>query len=176
MAKQRLLPDFQLANGDGIDKPFRGYLADFNILAIRRVPLPSHGPATELLARLLAENRDPDDVTVRGFDIRSPDQSCETCHGPHVVFTGPSVATICDGDGSILRKFGVVGYDRIFVVRAVPQVVDLVSIEEVNLLSMRLDGVADSFQRHFARAPPGTQRSGPPQNNFWRKFRNTSCI
>lgn len=98
MVQRKTLLDFMLANGDGREQPFHEFLADLNILAIRRVPLPSHGPATELLRSLLAENRGVEDETVRGFDIRSPGRCCEKCHGPHIVFTGPDLATIRDGD------------------------------------------------------------------------------
>ncbi len=154
MVYQRLLPDFWLANGDGVERSFQAYLADFNILAIRRVPVPSHGPPTRLLRRLLAHNRGDKNVTVRGFDIRSPDRPCGACRGPHIVFTGPDLATICDSDGSILRKFAVVGYDRFFVVRSVPQVIDAGSIEEISPLCMTLNLNGTSAQHRTARAPP----------------------
>ncbi len=127
---QPLLWDLQIT--DGLPKLFREYLADFNILAIQRVPVPSHGPSTNLPLRLLAENRSDKDVTICGFDIRSPGQPCETCQQPHIVYTGLDLATIGDNDGSILRQFGVVGYDRFFVVRSVPQVSDAGSIEQIS--------------------------------------------
>ncbi len=137
MVPQRLLPDFVLSNGDGGERPFHDLLTDFNILVIRRVPEPSHGTATELLRSLLAENRGTKDVTVSGFDIRSPDRLCETCHGPHIVFQGRNLVTICDSGGIILRLFGVVGDDKIFVIRSDRHVIDAGSIREIDRLTVR---------------------------------------
>lgn len=163
MVNQRFMPNFRLANGDGREKPFCDYLAEFNILAIRRVPGPSHGPATRLLRRLLAEYRGAEDVTVRGFDIRSPDQPCETCHGPHIVCLETDLVTICDGDRSIFRQSGVVGYDRFFIVRSVPQqVVDLGSIEMIGRLSTRINPDAASAPHRVARAQADTQSATSP--------------
>ncbi len=160
MVRQRLLPDFVLSNGDGIERPFHELLADFNILAIRRVPEPSHGPATELLRSLLAENRGVEDVVVRGFDIRSPDRLCETCHGPHIVFQGRDLVTICDSGGLIHRLFEVVGDDRFFVIRSDRHVIDAGSIREIERLSMQLSLDVASSPHRIARAPPGPTHPG----------------
>lgn len=160
MVNQRLLPDFQVANGDGIEKPFPEYLADFNLLAIRRTPAPSHGPATKLLRRLLAKHCGAAGVSVRGFDIRTPDEPCQTCHGPRIVFMEPDLATICDSDGSILQKFGVAGYDRFFVVRSDSQMIDVGSIEEISRWGLPLDRNATHSQYGIARAPPMRRHTG----------------
>lgn len=160
MAPQRLLPDFVLSNGDGGERPFHELLADFNILVIRRVPEPSHGTATELLRSLLAENRGTKDVTVRGFDIRSPDRPCETCHGPHVVFNERNLVTICDSGGIILRLFEVVGDDKIFVIRSDRHVIDAGSIREIDRLSMQLGLVGASSPHRIAPAPPDPKHPG----------------
>ncbi|MCO6438619.1 MAG: hypothetical protein J5J06_16120 [Phycisphaerae bacterium] len=154
MITQRVLPDLRLSNGDGRHRPLRDYLADFNILLIRRVPLASHGPATRLLRRLLVENRGGDHVAARAFDVRSPDQPCETCHGPHIVFNGPELATICDGDGSMLRQFDVIGDDRFFVVRSGPQVFDVGCLEEISQSGLKINLEEVSSGDHIARAPP----------------------
>jgi len=163
MMTQRQLQGLRISNGDGIQRPLPAHLADFNVLAIRRVPVASHGPATPLLRRLLADSRGARDATVRGFDIRSPDRPCETCHGPSIVFNGPELATICDSDGSILQHFGVVGYDRFFVVRSGPQVFDAGSLEEISRsgLQLRLDGA--SARQRDARAPPNCRRTEVPR-------------
>jgi len=176
MASERLLPDFQLANGDGVDRPFPEYLADFNILAIRRVPTPSHGPATRLLRRLLAENRGTADTTVRGFDIRSPDRACESCHGPHIVHAEPDLVTICDGDGSILRKFGVDGYDRFFFVRSGQPVFDMGSLEDIRRSGWRLARDGASWRARIARAPPPRRQAENTSNESRCKTPAMSCI
>ena len=131
-----------------------------SVTGVQTCALPIYGPATRLLRRLLAHNRGAKDVTVRGFDIRSPDRPCGTCRGPHIVFRGPGLATICDGDGSILRKFGVVGYDRFFVVRSVPQVIDVGSIEEISQSGMTVDLNGAAAPHCTARAPPRPAVSG----------------
>ncbi len=156
MARQALLPDFQLVNGDGRGRPFRDFLADFSVVLVRRVPVASHGPATELLRRLIEENRGVDGETVRGFDIRSPDQPCETCGEPHIVFTGPDLATVCDSDGSILRKFGVEGAGRFFVVRSGPQVqaFDIGTLEEMTQFGEPPDRSMVPSSQCTTRAPP----------------------
>lgn len=156
MARQALLPDFQLVNGDGRARPFHDFLADISIVLVRRVPVASHGPATEFLRRIIADNLKVDGETVRGFDIRSPDQPCERCGEPHIVFTGPDLATVCDSDGSILRKFGVVDDDRFFVVRSGPevQVFDIGPLEEVSRLGASLNGGEASSPQCTTRAPP----------------------
>lgn len=160
MVRQQLLPDFVLSNGDGGERPFHELLADFNILAIRRVPEPSHGPATELLRSLLAENRGDEGETVRGFDIRSPDRLCETCHGPHIVFQGRDLVTICDSGGLIYRLFGVVGDDKFFVIRSDRHVIDGGSIREIERLSLQLSVDVALSPHHTARAPPNPKRAG----------------
>jgi hypothetical protein len=160
MVRQRLLSDFRLANGSGPEQPFHEFLADFNILLIRRVPEPSHGPATELLRSLLAENRSADDATVRGFDIRSPDHLCETCHGPHIVFRGRDLVTICDSGGLIYRLFGVVGDERFFVIGADRHVIDAGSIREIDRLSSQLGRDKASSPHDIARAPPEPKHPG----------------
>ncbi len=153
MVGKRLLPDFVLSNGDGSERLFRELLADFNILAIRRVPVPSHGPATELLRSLLAENRGAGDVTVRGFDIRSPDRLCEKCQKPSIVFQGRDLITICDGCDLIYRLFEVVGDDKFFVISADRHVIDGGSIREIERLSMRLGLDPASSSHRISQAP-----------------------
>lgn len=157
---RRLLPDFVLSNGDGNERAFHELLADFNVLAIRRVPEPSHGPATQLLRSLLAENRGVEDVTVRGFDIRSPDCLCDTGHGPHIVFQGRDLVTICDSDCSIYRQFEVVGDDRFFVIGSDRYVIDVGSIREIGRLGKLSQDAAPS-QQSIARAPLGPPHAGP---------------
>lgn len=159
MVNKELLPDFPLANEGDLERPFSEYLGNFNILAIRRVPVPSHGPATKLLRRFLAQNRVAEGGTVRGFDIRSPDQPCKTCRGPRIVSTGRDLATVCDGDGSILQKFGVVGYDRFFVVRSGSHVIDMGSISEIGLSGMQRE-LGEAWAQHRTDAA-GTERSRP---------------
>ncbi len=160
MVRQRLLPDFVLSNGDGSERPFHEFLADFNILVIRSVREPSHGPATELLRSMLAENRGVEDAVVRGFDIRSPDRLCETCPGPHIVFQGRDLVTICDNGCLIYRLLGAVGDDKIFVVRSDRQVIDAGSIREIERLSMQLSLVVSLSPRRIARAPPDSKHAG----------------
>ncbi len=157
MVRQRVLSDFVLSNGDGIERPFHELLADFNILAIRRVPRPSHGPASELLRSLLTENRGVEDMTVRGFDIRSPDRLCDTCHGPHIVFQGRDLVTICDSGGHIRQLFGVNGDDRFFVIRADRHVIDGGTIREIGQLGVQIGLDAASSPHRIARAPPDPQ-------------------
>ena len=174
MENEGIIPDFRLTNGGDLERPFPEYLGDFNILAIRRVPMPSHGPATKVLQRLLAQNRGAEGGTVRGFDIRSPDRPCGTCRGPHIVFAGPDLATICDSDGRILRKFGVVGYDRFFVVRSGLQVVDVGSISEIGL-----SGIERVLAVVRAQNCPGvaeTEKCGLLPNGFRRKVSSVPCI
>ncbi len=159
MLNRRCLSDFQLAHGDGREHPFQDFLADFNILAFRRVPVPSHGPPTKLLRRFLAKYRGAEDATVRAFDIRSPDEPCEACESPHVVFMESELATICDGDGSIFRRFGVVGEDRLFVVRTVPQITDVGFIEDIVCWSTHAWDPAVPAAC-VARAPPEPLHAG----------------
>lgn len=147
-----LLPDFRISNGDGRERPFETFLADFNILVIRRVPMPSHGPATRLLRRLLAEHRGVADVTVRGFDIRSPDRPCQDCNTAHVVFQEEELMTVCDGNGSIYEQFGVVGDERLFVVRSDRRVMDVGSVRDVGRLGLRSGPEAALLQHHAERS------------------------
>ncbi|MFQ5589623.1 MAG: hypothetical protein ACE5HE_00540 [Phycisphaerae bacterium] len=166
MAPKRTLPSFTLGGGDGHERPFQELLADFNILTIRRVPVPSHGPATKLLWSLLAQNRGAGDETVRGFDIRSPDRFCETCSVSRIVFQGEHLVTICDSSGAIYRRFGVVGDDRFFVIGSDRRVIDAGSIREIARLGMRL-GLDGAPSRHrIARAPPEQHQAGSRQIVF----------
>ncbi len=157
--RRRLLPDFLISNGDGHEQPFHELLADFNILAIRRGPEPSHGPATELLRSLLAEHRRVGDKTICGFDIRSPDHLCDICDGPHIVFQGRDLVTICDNGSLIYRLFGVVGEDKFFVIRSDRQVIDAGSIQEIDRLSIQLGLDSTSSQHRIARAPPMSEHA-----------------
>lgn len=79
MLRLRLLPDFQLTNGNEKERSFKGYLADYNVIMLTHSAEASHGPADELLRSFVAEGRGVEGVSVRGFDIRShdatPDQS-----------------------------------------------------------------------------------------------------
>lgn len=159
MERHRLLPDFVLSNGDGSARPFHELLTDFNIVAIRRVPVPSHGPATQLLSSLLAENRGVEDVTVRGFDIRSPDRFCDRADGPHIVFHGQDLVTICDSDCSICRQFDVVGDERFFVIRSDGHVIDTGSIREIDRFGIQLGLDGCSTHHPIARAPPDLNRA-----------------
>ncbi len=161
MERNRLLPDFVLSTGDGSVRPFHEFLVDFNILTIRRVPVPSHGPATELLRRLLAENRGVENVTVRGFDIRSPDYPCETCNGPHIVFQGRDLVTICDDDGGIYRQFGVAGYDRFFVVASDQYVIDVGSIEQISRSDLKFGLDTAASRKRTAPAPSDAKGTRP---------------
>jgi len=154
MVQQLLLPEFALSNGDGSKRLFYELLADFNIITVRRGLEPSHGPATELLRSLLAENRGTEDVTVRGFDIRSTDHLCEDCDGPHIVFEGRDLVTICDSGGMIYKLFGVVGDDRFFVIGTDRQLIDAGSIRELDQFGMSPSLEAVSSPQDIARAPP----------------------
>jgi hypothetical protein len=167
-----LLPDLRLNDEGGHDKPFDAFLADFNILLIRRVPVSSHGPATELLRRLLSRKRGTKDVTVCGFDIRSPDCPCETCHGPHIVFQGSDLVTICDSDRSVYRQFGVVGDDRFFVIRSDRRVIDVGSIRDVDRLSTRLGLDASPSRYRITHAPPERHGVNLRQTDFNGRFRS----
>ncbi len=160
MVQQRTLPNFVLADGEGGARSFHDFLADFNILVIRRVPEPSHGPATEFLRSLLAENRGVEGVAVRGFDIRSPDSYCETCAGPHVVFQGRSLLTICDSGSIIRRLFGIVQDDGIFVIGADRHVIDAGTIAEVGRLGIQLSLDVALSRHHVEKAPPELNDSG----------------
>lgn len=159
MLRRRFLlpPDFRLTDGEGRERPFHVFLADFNILVIRRVPVPSHGPPTGLLQSLLAQNRGAESVTVRGFDVRSPDRPCETCHRPNIVFQGEDLLTICDSDCSIYRQFGLVGDDRFFVVRPDRCVIDAGTVQEISLGEQRRRDARSSRDRIAPASLDGQQ-------------------
>ncbi|RJP39941.1 MAG: hypothetical protein C4547_03035 [Phycisphaerales bacterium] len=160
------LPDCRLTDGDGLDRRLGELLAEFNILAIRRVPVASHGPATELLRPLLAEFGDVGDRTDRGFDIRSPDSPCGTCREPRVVFQQGDLLTVCDGDGSLYRAFGAVGADRFFIVGRNRRVVDVGSIREIDKWDALLCRNGDPSPQPRAEAPPAARRPRGPRTVF----------
>lgn len=166
-----LLPDLRVDTGGGAEKPLDALLVDFNILLIRRVPAPSHGPATELLRRLLARKRPAKDVTVRGFDIRSPDGPCETCRGPHIVYQEHDLVTICDSDRNIFRRFGVVGDDQFFVIRSDRRVMDIGSAGDIDRMSARLGSYAPPSQLRITQAQlerHGSNRRQTARNGGFR--------
>lgn len=126
-----LLPEFRVTDGDGCETAFNELLAEVNIVLIRRVPIASHGPATRYLRRLMNENSNTPGVTVRGFDIRSSDESCKTCGGPCVVSNEGDLVTVCDSDRHVYRYFEVAGDHRYFVIGADRRVLDIGSLQDM---------------------------------------------
>ena len=55
MVHQQLLPNFTLANGNGPERSFSGFLADCNVIMRTRFAEASHRPADELLRSFLME-------------------------------------------------------------------------------------------------------------------------
>ena len=133
-----LLPDLLIATYNAHEVPLDQLLADFNILLVRRVPFASHGPATVLLRHLLADNRSATDKTVRGFDIRSPDAPCGTCHQAYVVSDQGDLTTICDSSCDVYRQLDIDGDHRFFIIASDRSVIDAGAIRDINRTSAGL--------------------------------------
>lgn len=160
MVQHRFLPDFVLSHGNGCGRRFHEFLTDVNVVMLTRVPEASHGPASELLRSLVAGVGCLGYLRIRGFDIRSLDGKCATYNGPHVIYGGQVLMTICDNGGIIRRLFGVTEDDHIFVVRADRHVIDAGRINEVEQLSKRLSLVEAPPAHGTARSTPGLQHVG----------------
>lgn len=164
MLRLRILSDFKLANGDGDERPFDDFLADFNVIMLAHSPEPSHHTANELLHSFIAECRGVEGVSVRSFDIRSHDEFCDQCCGPHIVFEGHDLVTICDSGGVIRRLWGMESEAWILIVNAGRNVLDDGPLAEVERLAMQFNlDVALSIHR-IARAPPGRRHMGRSDN------------
>jgi len=156
------LPDFQLANEDGDERSFRDFLADYNVVMLIRSNEAAHGPVPELLRSFVAGSRGADGISVRGIEIRSYDGLCDRCCGPHVVFRGRELVTVCDSGGLVRRLWGVESDAWILIINADRSVIDDGPLAEVERLAMQ-------FSLNAA-APHSTSRS-PPRRRYigWRE-------
>ncbi len=161
MSYKRILASFKLADGNGHERPFDEFLADYNVIMLTRSADASHRPVDELLRSFVAEGRGIRGVSVRGFDIRSHDSFCDQCREPHVVFQGRELITVCDRDGLIRRLWGVKSDAWILIVNAGRDVLDQGPRAEVERLAMQFSlDVALSPHR---TAPP--KASGPKRRS-----------
>jgi len=160
MLRLRLLPDFKLANGDGHERSFDDFLADYNVIMLTHSAEASHNPADELLRSFLAEVRGVEGVSVRGFDIRSHDVFCDECCGPHVVVEGRELVTICDSGSWVRRLWGMESDAWILIVNAGLNVLDDGPLAEVERLSMQFSMDVTLSPRRPPRAPPEQERRG----------------
>lgn len=160
MLRLKLLPDFQLANGNGKDRSFKDFLADYNVIMLTHSSEASHCPASELLRSFLAEGRGVEGASVRGFDIRSHDACCDQCCGPHAVFEGHELVTICDSGGLIRRLWGMESNAWILIVNAGRNVLDDGPLAEIERLAMQFSLDVALSPHRIARAPPGRRHTG----------------
>lgn len=160
MLRLRILPDFQLANGNGNEQSFKDFLADYNVIMLTHSAEASHDPADELLRSFLAECRGVEGVSVRGFDIRSHDAFCDQYCGPHVVFEGHGLVTICDSGGLIWRLWGMESKAWILIVNAGRNVLDDGPLAEIERLAMQFSLDVALSPHRTARAPPGRRHTG----------------
>lgn len=160
MLRLRLLPDFRLTHGDGRERTFDDFLADFNIVLITHGTEGSHDPASELLRSLLVESRGVEGVSVRAFDIRSLHGFCDRCCGPHVVYHGRELVTICDSGGLIRRIWGVENDAWLIVVNAGRNVLDHGPLAEIERLAMQFSLDVALSPHRIARSPPNRERAG----------------
>lgn len=158
MLRLRLLPDFKLADCNGHERPFDDFLADFNVILLTHTREACHGSADELLRSFLAEGRGVEGVRIHGIDIRSHDAFCNKCCGPHVVFHGRELVTICDSGGWIRRLWGVESDAWILIVNAGRHVMDDGPLTEIERLAMQFSLDVALSPHRFARAPPGRRQ------------------
>ena len=160
MLRLRILPNFKLANGDGRERPFDDFLADYNVIMLTHSPESSHSTTGELLRSFVAECRGVDGVSIRGFDIRSHDAFCDQRCGPHAVLEGRELVTICDSGGLIRRLWGMDGEAWILIVNAGRNVLDDGPFVEVERLAMQFTLDVALSPRRTARAPPERRYTG----------------
>jgi len=160
MLRLRLLPDFKLADGDGHERPFDDFLADFNVILLTHTPEACNGSSDELLRSFLAEGRGTAGASVHGIEIRSHDAFCKQCCGPHVVLQGRELITICDSGGLIRRLWGVESDAWILVVNAGRNVLDDGPIAEVERLCLQFSLDVALSPHRIARAPPDEKQTG----------------
>ncbi len=160
MLHLRMLPNFKLANGNGLEKPFDDCLADYNVIILTHSLEISHDSKADLIRGFLDEGRGVKDVSVRGFDVRSHDAFCDQCSGPHVVFQDHELTTICDSGGLIRHLWGMESEAWILIVNAGRNVLDDGPLAEAKRLVMHFNlDVALSSPR-AARSPPKRQHAG----------------
>ena len=159
---RRILPNFKLGNGNGLERSFDDFLADCNVIMLAHSSEESHRPADELLRSFVVEGRGVDGVSVCGFDIRSLDALCGQYRRPHIVFQGRELVTVCDSGGLIRRLWGVESDSWILVVNANRNVLDYGPLAEVERLAMH-------FSRETALSPHRTARAPPAQRHTSRR-------
>jgi len=160
MLRLNILPDFKLADGDGHERPFDDFLADFNVILVTHTHEACNGSADELLRSFLAETRGAGDASVHGIEIRSHDAYCKNCCGPHLVSEGREFVTICDSGGWIRRLWGVESEAWILIVNRGRNVLDHGPLTQIERLAMQFGlDVALSPDR-ISRAPPDQKRVG----------------
>lgn len=157
MLRLRILPDFQLANGNGKERSFKDFLADYNVIMLTHSAEASHSPADQLLGSFLAKGRGVEGVSVRGFDIRSHDIFCDQCCGPHVVSQDREFVTVCDSGGLIRCLWGVESDAWILIVNAGRNVLDDGPYAEIERLALQFSLDVALTQHRNARAPPQHQ-------------------
>ncbi|MCO6438620.1 MAG: hypothetical protein J5J06_16125 [Phycisphaerae bacterium] len=160
MLRLRMLPGFRLADGDGHERPFDDFLADFNVILLTHTSESCRGATDELLRSFLAEGRGVAGVSIHGIDIRSHDAFCKQCCGPHVVFHGRELITICDSGAWIRRLWGVESDAWILIVNAGRHVLDDGPLTEIERLAMQFGLDAALSPHRSARAPPTREGTG----------------
>lgn len=160
MLRLKLLPDFKLVSGDGLDRPFSEFLADFNVIMLTHSVEAAHGSADELLRGFLVEGRSVEGVSVRGISIRSLDGFCDQCCGPHVVFQGCKFVTVCDSGGLIRRLWGVESDAWILIVNGGRNVLDDGPLADVERLALQFSLDVALSPHSTTRTPPNRRRKG----------------
>lgn len=158
MLRLNILPNFKLADADGHERPFDDFLVDFNVILVTHTREACYGSADELLRSFLAEARCGGNASVHGIEIRSHDAYCRNCCGPHLVFQGRELITIC---GSWIRRLWGLDSDAwIMIVNRGMNVLDDGPLSQIERLAMQF-GLDVALSPHrIARAPPQRGRQG----------------
>mgnify|MGYP001595807957 CR=1 FL=1 len=177
----RVFPDFLVINEIGQTSLFRDLLGELNVVFLTRYREPVHGPAAEVMTKLVADSGNGDLMDVRGFEIRTADAICqvhETCQVLARQSDG-AVTTICDATGTIHKLVGMSKGDRILVIDRRGLVTDSGTPKDLERLSMQLGLDAAMLPSCTERGPPARQQSSggailSQSRSRWRMWSTTA--
>jgi len=161
MLRLNILSDFKLADGKGHERSFDDLLADLNVILMTHTHEACADSSNEVLRSFLAEARSVGPASVRGIEIRSHDEYCEDYFGPHLVFQGRELITICDSGSRIRRLWGVESDAWIMIVNRGRNVLYDGPFTQIARLSMQFGLDAALAPHRIARAPPNQKARGP---------------